>query len=108
LLEPISIQLSVGRHVVQAGAAKGGISDVPASDIVSVPLVKGLPAHERNWKALPALPRPDVSEPGACSRKPRLHMFTTFSRLIWYRLPVTFRRAPGRCELPAPKGSGEG
>jgi len=43
-----SMKLSVGRHVVQAGAENGGIVAVPSSDIVREPLVNGLPAQERN------------------------------------------------------------
>jgi hypothetical protein len=65
LSEPTSMKLSVGKHVVQAGAANGGICDVPVSDIVREPLLKGLPAQERNWNALPELPVPDVLLPGA-------------------------------------------
>jgi len=108
LLEPISIQLSVGRHVVQAGAENGGISDVPASDIVREPLVKGLPAQERNWKALPELPRPVVFEPGACSRKPRLSRFMPFWRLKLFRLTVMLSMVPVSCELPVPRVNSEG
>ena len=65
LSEPTSMKLSVGKHVVQAGAANGGICDVPVSDIVREPLLNGLPAQERNWNALPELPVPDVLLPGA-------------------------------------------
>lgn len=94
--------------MVQAGAENGGIVDVPLSDIMSEPLLKGLPAQERNWNALPELPRPVVLEPGACNRKPRLSSSTPFCRLILFRLTVTLSIVPWSCEKLVPKASREG
>ena len=103
-----SMKLSVGRHVLQAGAMLYGICDVPISEIVRVPLVKGLPAQERNWNALPELPRPVVFEPGACSRKPRFASCVLSSKLILFRVTVTFSMVPMSCELPVPRASNDG
>jgi len=91
---PRSMRLSVGKHVVHAGAMLYGISDVPVSAIVREPLVKGFPAQERNWNALPELVNGVVVEPGACSRKPRSTSCWPLCRLKLFRLTVTLSMVP--------------
>jgi len=108
LSEPMSTQLSVGRHVEQDGAMLYGICDVPVSANVREPLVKGLPAQERNWNALPELPRPVVFEPGAWRRKPRLASSASFCKLMLLRVTVTLSMVPVSCEKPVPRASSEG